>query len=385
MRSTRKQTGSTNGWASLANVLFFLAVILGSCLAPDRASAVDWLSGVRLGISSGFDTNPLEELVSEDVERDSFLRIHGEGQISSPRLGFLREPSLAVRGFTERYSQESDERRNQGEARFRTETPLGRKGGVGILEAGVRARDYPDSTSRNFSRSWLRFASRFRLGPKGTFRPELFYWTLDYNRTLEKDQSGVELALSYDWQMRPRLVGTMGFELTDQDYDRPSLKADYNPEGELELEFGPEQTDSSRFLRLNLRYVKRGLFQLQYGLRSQTSNSVGSSFRRHEIRWLISKPLWRRISGQCFGTWETTRYRDDDLDDIFILRAGEEQEAADDSNLVAVQLSRPLRSDLRISTRYSWYKNESLLVGSFYRKQVATFTLTWEAGRLSGF
>ena len=346
---------------------------------------MDVIAGARLGLSTGTDTNPLEDLVDEDVDSDSFFRFQGEAQIATPRLGPLVQTSLFLRGFTERYSQQADEGRNQGEARFRTQMPLGQKGGLGILEAGIRARDYPDSTSRNFSRSWFRFASRFPLGPRGTFRPELFYWTLDYNRTLERDQAGFEVALAYDWRFQPRLTGTLGFELTSQDYDRPSLQANYTAEGELELNFGPKQSDSARFLRLNLRYVSRGLIQVQYGFRGQSSNSVGSSFRQHELRWLVSKPLRWRISGQCFGTWETTRYRGDDLDDIFILRAGEEQEAADDSNHIALQLSRPLKVGLRASARYSWYKNESLLVGSFYKKQVATLTLSWEAGRLSGF
>jgi hypothetical protein len=80
---------------------------------------------------------------------------------------------------------------------------------------------------------------------------------------------------------------------------------------------------------------------------------------------------------QLRGRVETTSYRDSGLADVYILRAGENQEAGEDNNSLQLRLRRPIGTGWSIEGRVSWFRNESLLVGSFYRKTVGSLGVVW--------
>ncbi len=84
-----------------------------------------------------------------------------------------------------------------------------------------------------------------------------------------------------------------------------------------------------------------------------------------------------RLLLQIRGRAESTSYRDAGLSDVFIFPAGEEQEAGEDNNSLQVRLRRPLGPGMAVEGRISWFRNESLLVGSFYRKTLGSIGVVW--------
>jgi hypothetical protein len=343
----------------------------------------------RLQLSAGRDSNPLETVnetlpEGEETEHDFFYRVQGESEITLRNQAATRRLGLSVRGFLERYDELAREARAQAEARVQGDLPLGSKGGLLRFEGGWRARSYPDSMQRNFQRAWGSARSRFKLGPRGALQPRIEIWSQDYDRTRERDQVGTDIELAYELAVRRDLSATLGLEVGGIRFERRSLQVERR-EGKSTITLGPDQHDDHRLVRVGARYLSRILVQLEYGFRSHRSNSIGSSFRRHEVRWLLSRSLPWGWSGQLYGNLESTTYTDEDLADLIVIRVGEEEEAGDDNNVFAMQVSRPLLQGWRLQVRHTWYRNESLLVGDYYRKRVWTLALSWESSGFTGF
>jgi len=343
----------------------------------------------RLQLSAGRDSNPLETVSEtlpegEETEHDFFYRIQGESEFTLRSQASNRRLGLSMRGFLERYDRLPREARAQAETRLQGDLPLGSRGALLRFDAGWRARTYPDSTQRNFQRSWGSLRSRFKLGPRGALQPRIELWSQDYDRTRERDQIGTDFELAYELAVRRNLSATLGLEVGGIRFQRKSLQVEKR-DGKSTVTLGPDQRDDHRLVRIGARYLSRMLVQLEYGFRSHRSNSIGSSFRRHEVRWLLSRSLPWGWSGQAYGSLESTTYTDEDLADLIVIRVGEEEEASDDNNVFALQVGRPLLEGWRLQVRHSWYRNESLLVGDYYEKRVWTFALSWESAGFTGF
>ncbi len=119
------------------------------------------------------------------------------------------------------------------------------------------------------------------------------------------------------------------------------------------------------------------LFEISLGWESVRSNSFGYSVGRRSAESAVSGWLPWRVLAQARGRIESTSYHDRDLARVFVLRSGENQEAGDDNNSMILRLRRPIRKGLALDGRVAWFRNESLLVGSFYRKTTATIGVTW--------
>ncbi|MCA9729113.1 MAG: hypothetical protein KC729_15595 [Candidatus Eisenbacteria bacterium] len=362
--------------------------ILGLLVLATSALASPQVEG-RLQTSFGRDSNPLETVredlpSTESIEPDYFYRLQGESEITFRNTPVARRVGLSVRGFLERYDRLPSEARAQAETRLQLDMRAGSKGGVVRLETGWRARTYPDSTLRDFQRAWGSARARVRLGPKGSLQPRFEIWTQDYDRTNVRDQIGTGVELAYEVTLRKDLTATLGLEVGGIRFDRSSLQVERLDDGNR-IYLGPDQRDNHRLVRIGGRYLRRALIQLEYGFRSHRSNSIGSSFHRHEVRWLVSRGLPGGFSGQFYGNLESTHYTDKDLVDVIVIRVGEEEEASDDNNVFALQLGRPLLRGWRVQLRHTWFRNESLLVGDYYQKRVWTLALSWESGGFVGF
>jgi hypothetical protein len=286
--------------------------------------------------------------------------------------------------LTERYSSLTHEARVQGEIHLGVDLPpSGRRLQV-RAEGGERTCSYPDSTERNFHRSWARLATGFRLGPHGVLIPRLDLWSLDIRRTSRRDQAGLGLDLTYEHPLRGWIVMQGGLELGGVRHGIPSIRASALDPGFTDTTAAPDRHDEYRYAHVGLRLLRRLLVRIEYGYRSQQSNSVDAVLGRHELRWLLSSPLPLGISAQFYGNLEHTRYRDRRLDGSEIFRPGEVEANADD-NTVALQLSRPLGRGCTAEIRGAWYRNESLFLQNYYRKQVWSAGLSWEVGQLSSF
>lgn len=363
-----------------------LSMTTAAAQGPRSAPPGAWSRGIRIQTSAGYDSNTLELLDPARREGDSFLRILGEGTAGRTGLFLGSTGELNARMFVERYTTQPREDRAHGEVRLAWD-----RSGPGVsartrIEGGFGARDYPDSTSRNYRRGWGRLSSGFRLGPSGTLVPRLEYWTLDFSRTPRRDQSGARFDLAYEIPLRSWLVLQPGLELGGIRHGLSSIqlvsrRPDEPPELDLET---PDRHDTYRVAHLSLRVLRRGVVRFQYAFRSQGSNSIDAALQRHEFRWLISQSLPLGLVGQLYGNLEHTKYTDRDLDRVLVLRSGE-LEAGEDDNTVALRMSRYLGRGWAVDGRHSWYRNESLLIQNYYRKQVWTFGLSWEAGRLSAF
>ena len=91
------------------------------------------------------------------------------------------------------------------------------------------------------------------------------------------------------------------------------------------------------------------------------------------------------ILTQVRGKLESHSYHDAGLDDYFIAREGENLEAVDDNNHFLLRLQRRLGGHVAIEGRYSWFRNETLLAGEFYRKSIGTIGLVFSPVAESDF
>lgn len=352
-------------------------------LGPAPLHADDWNGTWRFQTSYGLDSNAKEGLPDVASRADGLARLLCDAEVYRGELPLESRLSLSLRGFTERYVERTEESRQQGEVRLALGLPVGARGARIRLEAGSSRRAYPDSTLRNFRRAWVHASGVLPLGPDGTLRPMLQVWSLDFRRTPRRDQFGRALDLAYERPLGIRWSGQFGLELGGVQHGRASIQR--NSESDLEeFVLGPDQRDTYRHLHVSARFLRKILARLQYGLRSQRSNSFGSSFDRHELSWLVAAPLRAGVSLQLYGNLENTHYTDRDLDDVYILRAGEESEAGQDNNQIVAGVSRPLGRHWHLDLRHGWYRNESLLIGTYYSKRILTLSLSWIAGRTSG-
>ncbi|MEZ4648794.1 MAG: hypothetical protein R3E97_08410 [Candidatus Eisenbacteria bacterium] len=370
------------GFPRALRVLFACVVLAVLTASPGVVRAGKWEVGARLQSAGGWDSNPHE--ATAEHEGGSFFRAQGElGCARAFETPFARRAELSVRGFDERYMELPVEHRAQLELRFRMDQSIGKRGGAGRLELSTRNRAYPDTTQRNFSRDRVRWDGRFRLGPKGTLRPSVNYDQLDLEGSAEDDRKSFGVGMAYDWRLRPEWIVFGGLELGGVAYDRPSIVR--VPTDGQPVEYGSDQSDAVRRVRVGARFLGKTVAQVEYGYLSQSSNSLGASFGSHQLQWIVSRSLVGQIRAQFFGSIESRQYRDDELDDIEILLPGEELEARDDNNLVAVQVARSVGDRLELHVRQTWFRNETIRIGTYYRKAVWSAGLTWQFGRLSGF
>lgn len=361
---------------------FLLLLLLGAVLPGSTSRAAGgWELGARLQSATGWDSNPVE--ASADPEGEAFFRAQVEvGAARTLTNVLVRRVDVSVRGFDERFLDLAVEHRAQAEFRLRVDQAIGRRGGSGRWEFSTRARTYPDSTRRDFARGRIRWDGQFRLGPRGTLRPTFTYDQLDLEASEIDDRRTLEVGLGYDFGLRPGWVLFAGLELGGMRYDRASIQE--LPVGAAPV-LGARQSDELRRVRLGFRRVGRTVAQVEYGYLAQSSNSLGSSFGRHEIRWIASRALGLGIRAQFFGNLESTHLRDAELEDFQVYLPGEELEARDDNNLVALQVSRELDERLDLHIRHAWYRNETFLVGAYYRKSIWSAGVTWQLGKVSGF
>ncbi len=337
----------------------------------------------------GRDTNVLESLDPDAAIEETFARLMTQFRLGRRGLpgGLLMD--LGGRLLAERYRGMRSEARYQEEVSIGVLAPGPARSGMSRLEAGWSGRQYPDSTIRGFARWWVRPQTQMRLGPTGTLRVRTEVWGLDFRRTDPRDQVGLSVDLTYEHPLRRWLLLDAGLELGGVRHGLPSIQVtdgrqDTTEEPHpLQVE-GPDRRDDYRFGHLGVRWMRWVLFRVQFGFRSQVSNSIDAGFSRSEIRWLVARGLPLDLQFQCFGNLETTRYSDRKLDLLDVVLPGE-VEANDDDNTLAIRLSRRIGRGLSADVRYSWFRNESLFLRDYYRKRVLTFGLNWEAGEVSGF
>lgn len=338
--------------------------------------------------SYGGDDNVDEALGEQARRADQFFRLLGEAEVERAQLPLGARAALGLRGFREDYRELSREKRAQGEARLSLLLPLTRRGSSLRLEATAATRTYPsvpDSASRDYDRKSLSLESEAPLGPRGFLRTSLRLFSLDFQRTPRPDQWGSGIDLTYEHPLRDRLIGQVGLELAGTRHGTPSVQWGDPDQGRTVVVGPPDQRDTVRHLHLGVRWMRRALVRLQYGFRTQSSNSLGSSFHRHEIRWLAALPARYRVTLETYGNVEHTDYTDAHLGEVYILRGGEEVEARDDNNQIAIGATRPLFGAVTMELRHAWYRNESLLLEKYYTKRVWSLALGWDAGRSSVF
>ena len=69
---------------------------------------------------------------------------------------------------------------------------------------------------------------------------------------------------------------------------------------------------------------------------------------------------------------------------VSVTRTGE-IEAGDDDNTIVLRVARPLGHRWDLDARIGWYRNEALLLGVYYRKQVISLGVSQNFGSASSF
>jgi len=364
-----------------------LRLLGAACLAWSAWSPSALAGGeLRLQSTGGYDTNVREALADSNRVGYAFLRLQAEGRVLFGGLPQRGRAEFTARALGERYDERPDEDRHQGEvagALYFADARGARRIGV---ETGLRARDYRAEASRNYWRGWARVTGGLPAGPRGSLIGRFDFWTLDFRRTWQRDRSGVSIELAYEHPLVARTVISGGLELGSIRHGAQTIQADLSSVSvPPQFLVGPNRReDDLRVAHIGVRRLGRVLLRLQYAFRSQGSNSIDGEYRRHELAWLVSAGLPWSLHGQCFGNWGHTEFTNSSLDDFTVPRVGE-IEAGEDDNTLAVRLSRPVLPGWTADLRLSWYRNESVAVGEYYDKTVATAGLSWELGDPSGF
>ena len=358
-----------------------LALLL--LLLPGRAVAGDLQGGGRLQSSYAHDSNVFEVTDPGRRQSDGSLRLQGEVRLVAAELPLESRAELLLRGLAESFQDHPAEDRRQGEAGLSWDlAPAAARHRV-TLETGYGLRAYPDSSSRGHHRAWGRLIGVAPVGPRGSLVGRLDIWQLDFRRTPTIDQTGGGFDLSYEHPVGRGLVLRGGLDLGTVHHRSESLRH-LVVGGDPPAEYGADRRDSYRFLHVGCRKTGRLVVQAQAGFRMQASNSLDGVLHRPEVNWLVSRSLGWRVIGQFYGNLEHTTYTARALRHVSVTRTGE-IEAGDDDNTIVLRVARPLGHRWDLDARIGWYRNEALLLGVYYRKQVISLGVSQNFGSASSF
>jgi hypothetical protein len=318
----------------------------------------------------GWDNNAREAMVDREKVADRFLRLTGEA-VPDPLRRQRFSAGLRLRGLAEKYSRFASESRYQGDATLDLRQGLGKKVSAWGT-AWIQGRTYPDSLVRNFARG---SAAVGLQGPLrgGSVGMGIAARGIDYHRTPEVDTRGQAVTIEIRRPLRRSLEGRLVAEFESVRWDRPAIRR----VGEDLFETSGHQHDRGRQFQFEFRYLRDWLLEATGGIESIRSNSFGYSIRRLSLEGRATGWLPGSVLLQVGGRIESVTYRDAGLEKVYIVRAGEDLEAAQDNNSFTAQVRRPLLKQVAIEARASWFRNESLLVGYHYRKALAAIALVW--------
>ncbi len=302
------------------------------------------------------------------VHDDSFYRLHGDLTSRQFRAaGFLL--SGRFQGLFERYVRYDTESRLLGEGEAAIDRPVG--DASFWARARWEGRAYPDSGKRDFHTDLL------ILGTTVPFRGGRLSFSgvregIDYGRTGPFDRRANGFAGVFRRSFHRRLDGSIGFDFDWSRYGRPAIRIE--PSGPLAV---GHQRDRARAARLTARYLRGFLYETELVWESVRSNSFGYSVGRRSATVSVTGWLPASVLFQVRGRLESVDYHDTGLDRVFVFGTGEAQDRGEDNNVLALRARRALLRNLALEGRLSWYRNESLLLGSYYRKRAASIGLTW--------
>ncbi len=308
----------------------------------------------------------------EERERvdDQFLRLLLDLSPSPLRTGPYRA-WLRGRGLTERFDRFATESRYLGEGTLGLSRKIGKSASV-WSSGRLEGRSYPDSMERNFRRTAVSIGLTAGIR-SGQINISGGFGGIDYRRTSWYDRRRRSFSLGYLRALNDRLDLRFLSEFEWSDYGRPAIKqVDVDT-----FEFGADQNDRGRLARLELHYLRHLFFELDLTWESVRSNSFGYSVGRRSAEVAVSGYLPGELLLQIRGRLESIAYHDRDLERVFIIRTGEDVEAGEDNNRLFLQLKRSVGRGVDLEARFSWFRNESLLVGEFYRKAVGSMGITW--------
>jgi hypothetical protein len=303
-------------------------------------------------------------------QADQFLRLFAEGETGAWRSGPLQALGR-IRALTERYHEAPSESRYQAEGGGEITGRVARASTI-WASARLEGRAYPDSTERNYGRGQVSLGTSVPLRG-GRLSLGTTLGGIDYRRTGSFDRRHEILSAEVGTGAGRRVELRLLTHLEWSRYARSAIKR-----------IGPDQFDLSGRQRDHAREIEigasfHGAWLIEGGLSWQSvrSNSFGYSVGRKRVGAAISGWLPGEVLFQVRGQLEAVSYHDPGLDRVFIIRTGEDQEAGEDNNFGILRLRRAVYERIALDARYSFYRNESLLVGKFYRKSVVSLGLEW--------
>jgi hypothetical protein len=318
----------------------------------------------------GWDSNVREAMEKRLRLGDRFLRLYAEGETGAWKRGRLRG-TARIRGLTERYDQYSSESRFQAEAGGDLSARVSRASSVWTT-ARIEGRTYPDSTERNYGRGHVTLGSTMPLR-RGRLSIGATAGGIDYRRTGSFDLRHEMLSAEFRSGAGSRVDLRLQARLEWGRYGRSAIKR----AGTDQFGLSGRQRDRIREIEIGASYLAAWLFEAGASWESVRSNSFGYSLGRKSLIGSVSGWLPGEVMLQVRGRIETVSYHDSGLDRVFIIRTGEDQEAGEDNNHLLVRVRRAIHPRVAIDARFSLFRNESLLVGSFYRKSVTSLGFEW--------
>ena len=318
----------------------------------------------------GWDDNVREAMEKDQRHPDRFLRLYLEGSQEQMRYRAYAA-GLRLRALTERYLRYADDSRLQVEGNIELLRRLGRGGSL-WANGRLERRVYPDSTPRNFSRD----AFSIGLGAPcrgGRLNIGTSTRGIDYQRTRRFDRRGQAFTIDYRKPLSPRWEANAIAEFEWAHWGRSAIKQVTAEAFELR----GDQEDRGREARFGIQYVRGWLYGLTLAWGLVRSNSFGYSVTRRSVEGQVHGWLPGALLFQVRGRVEGVAFHDRGLGRVFVIRTGEDVEAGQDNNALYLRVRRALSSQLAVEGRASWFRNESLLIGTHYHKMVGSLGVVW--------
>lgn len=146
------------------------------------------------------------------------------------------------------------------------------------------------------------------------------------------------------------------------DYDRFALTVD---KAGFILPLTEKQVDRATTLSLGGQMFTGMLFQADYALSRNRSNSFGYAFWSHRIQAMVLRHLGAGIDGQLFLQFHL-RFYDDELPGL--TRGAESDEY--EQSIGVLKFSRQISTQHTLALQYGFYRNGARQGTGFYRKHV---------------
>ncbi|MBC7187462.1 MAG: hypothetical protein H5U38_10545 [Calditrichaeota bacterium] len=340
-----------------------IALLIGCAAGVNLAQQPLWLSSTRLQLALEEDNNIKESPAQPQGAPSLRLLLDCRAQGQGRRMAGDFSLELGYQG----YWQHPEENKAVGELTAGGSWFAGQRWSLGG-RGSLRLKTFLNG-GLTYLVSTLTGYAKTRLPLETSLTASLSCESLDYSGSSEYDSQGwgAELVLSRPLAEWLRVAATMSEH--QWSLDRPAYSYDRATDRWSALP--DRQRDRCIQGGARLEVHRKGQWAVAYLLERTSSNSYGYGFLRHKVSFLGGVRLPEALLLRLYGVLQRKRYAEE-VRPVVPMGLDTEREQ---SNVLIVDLSRPLSDRMTAILRLAWYDNESLVRGWYYRKSTASLSL----------